>query len=203
MVQLKKKVTLKTKSSEEAPVAAPELSNKPSNPSSSPKKKGGSTKWLTIVILVVLLLGGYWWWSASSDDSNGLVAEDTAEQTSELDTQETDSTEKETTALTVEKDIPAASSSNEEENSKLEKGNEKDSKPIESNTPVPAVKAKTEKVSTTNQSTGLPSRTLEEKAKLVIRGNYGNGEERRINLGSEYTEIQNKVNEMYRNGLIH
>ena len=44
--------------------------------------------------------------------------------------------------------------------------------------------------------------TLEEKAKEVIRGNYGNGEVRKQKLGDQYAEIQSKVNEMYRNGLV-
>ena len=42
--------------------------------------------------------------------------------------------------------------------------------------------------------------TLEQKAKEVIRGDYGNGAERKRALGSEYDEIQGKVNEMYRKG---
>ena len=46
------------------------------------------------------------------------------------------------------------------------------------------------------------SGTLEEKAKEVIRGNYGNGEVRKQKLGDQYAEIQSKVNEMYRNGLV-
>lgn len=48
----------------------------------------------------------------------------------------------------------------------------------------------------------IPSGTLEEKAKDVIRGNYGNGEVRKQKLGDQYAEIQGKVNEMYRNGLV-
>lgn len=46
------------------------------------------------------------------------------------------------------------------------------------------------------------SGTLEQKAKDVIRGKYGNGEVRKQKLGEQYAEIQNKVNEMYRKGLI-
>ena len=46
------------------------------------------------------------------------------------------------------------------------------------------------------------SGSLEEKAKEVIRGNYGNGEVRKQKLGEQYSEIQSKVNEMYRNGQV-
>lgn len=44
--------------------------------------------------------------------------------------------------------------------------------------------------------------SVEEEATLVIRGVYGNGEERKQKLGAKYPEIQNKVNEMYRDGLV-
>ena len=44
------------------------------------------------------------------------------------------------------------------------------------------------------------SGTLEEKAKRVIRGDFGNGQVRKERLGDTYEEIQEKVNEMYRNG---
>lgn len=42
-----------------------------------------------------------------------------------------------------------------------------------------------------------------ENAKRVIRGDFGNGQERKDKLGSAYSEIQRKVNEMYRQGLIY
>lgn len=45
--------------------------------------------------------------------------------------------------------------------------------------------------------------TLEEKAKRVIRGDFGNGQVRKDKLGDEYAEIQSKVNEMYRKGDIY
>ena len=44
--------------------------------------------------------------------------------------------------------------------------------------------------------------SLEEKALRTIRGDFGNGKERKEKLGSEYSVIQNKVNEMYREGLV-
>lgn len=40
--------------------------------------------------------------------------------------------------------------------------------------------------------------TIEQQAKQVIRGEFGNGEERRQKLGAAYDEIQRIVNEMYR-----
>ena len=46
------------------------------------------------------------------------------------------------------------------------------------------------------------SGSVEEKARQVIRGDYGNGNVRKQKLGEEYAEIQSAVNEMYRKGLV-
>lgn len=51
-------------------------------------------------------------------------------------------------------------------------------------------------------SATVPEGTLEQKAKDVVRGIYGNGADRVRALGSEYDAIQSRVNEMYRNGEI-
>ena len=45
--------------------------------------------------------------------------------------------------------------------------------------------------------------SIEQKALDVIRGVFGNGQERKDKLGAEYAEIQKRVNEMYRNGLVY
>ena len=42
-----------------------------------------------------------------------------------------------------------------------------------------------------------------ENAKRVIRGDFGNGQERKDKLGSAYSEIQSKVNELYRSGRLY
>lgn len=44
---------------------------------------------------------------------------------------------------------------------------------------------------------------VEEKALQVIRGDFGNGDERKRNLGNEYDAIQQRVNELYREGRIN
>lgn len=43
---------------------------------------------------------------------------------------------------------------------------------------------------------------VESNARRVIRGDFGNGQVRKDKLGASYSEIQSKVNEMYRNGLV-
>lgn len=46
------------------------------------------------------------------------------------------------------------------------------------------------------------SEDVEENARRVIRGDFGNGQVRKDKLGAAYSEIQGKVNEMYRQGLV-
>ena len=43
---------------------------------------------------------------------------------------------------------------------------------------------------------------VETNARRVIRGDFGNGQVRKNRLGSSYSEIQGRVNEMYRQGLV-
>ena len=53
-----------------------------------------------------------------------------------------------------------------------------------------------------SQSTAVAVQgSVAEKARQVIRGDFGNGKDRMQALGAEYAEIQAKVNEMYRNGM--
>lgn len=57
--------------------------------------------------------------------------------------------------------------------------------------------------STVSKPATLANGTLEEKAKQVIRGDFGNGMDRKNALGEDYREIQDKVNELYKNGAIN
>lgn len=69
----------------------------------------------------------------------------------------------------------------------------------------PASSAKTSVTDTSNHQIPkvvVSSSFVEEKAKQVIRGNFGNGQVRKDKLGDEYSMIQSKVNEMYRQGLV-
>ena len=67
-----------------------------------------------------------------------------------------------------------------------------------------APKVEEQKQNTSTQYSGdlsiLNGKTLREKANIVIRGYFGNNPERKRTLGDAYREIQDKVNEMYRNG---
>lgn len=65
-------------------------------------------------------------------------------------------------------------------------------------------KQTTNTTTTTTQYSGdlsiLNGKTLKEKANVVISGYFGNNPERKRILGDAYKEIQDKVNQMYRDG---
>lgn len=63
--------------------------------------------------------------------------------------------------------------------------------------------AATQPTRSSSATSASVSGDVEENARRVIRGDFGNGQERKDKLGSSYSEIQGKVNEMYRQGLVH
>jgi hypothetical protein len=73
----------------------------------------------------------------------------------------------------------------------------------ESAKPAQSKPATTETTKSFSTTSAPVSGDVEENARRVIRGDFGNGQERRDKLGSSYYEIQGKVNEMYRQGLVH
>lgn len=69
--------------------------------------------------------------------------------------------------------------------------------------PAQSKPASTETTKPFSATSAPVSGDVEENARRVIRGDFGNGQERKDKLGSSYSEIQGKVNEMYRQGLVH
>ena len=55
-----------------------------------------------------------------------------------------------------------------------------------------------QKISDEERKTEERRRYIDHMADLVMAGRFGNGEARRIALGAEYNEIQNRVNERLR-----
>lgn len=198
MVQLKKKVTLKKKVLDENPPleenlvkeSAPKKEDiRKENPpleentitENSPKK---NYKWLYFVLILLLLLGGYYWLgnNNSTDDSEKveLTAPSEVEQATPIDSTE----------------------SVKEDSVKSENGEGLDESTLPSETQTKD-SAKNSPAETVKNHGFSSSANVEQKALEVIRGVYGNGNERKSILGEQYTDIQNRVNEMYRNGLVH
>ena len=183
MVELKRKVTLKTKNS------SIEKSEEPTGlnptPTSSRKKLIVGLAALIVVVIVGFVLFGN---NQSTGNSDAIVTDSLTKDSVRKDS---------TTADTLKKEKPIVVSNEESNNKETEDQKEemqsKASVPVDTN-----VKSQQE---SNAESSSIGS--VEAKAKQVIRGIYGNGSVRKQKLGNDYAEIQGKVNEMYRNGLVH
>ncbi len=70
---------------------------------------------------------------------------------------------------------------------------------VNNSTPKPSSQPKPANNTTLSRHTsGALTGDVEEDAKAVIRGEFGNGDERKAALGDSYTKIQNRVNEIYK-----
>ena len=198
MVQLKKKVTLKTKRADSD--VKQDIQPKNTVPQEPVNKTGGGNKRNLWVFLGIVVLAAILFFvfvgkdnetsvktnvaqnhvTAKADSIQPAKTEETAEKVDSTNVEKTDNTLKEEpTKATAE--MPS-SESNSKQSSK------------------PDVVKEEKKTQT---SSAIPvNGSLEQKAIAVIRGTYGNGLERKQKLGDEYSVIQNKVNEMYRDGLV-
>lgn len=188
MVQIKKKVTIRTKHEQ----VEPEISSP--IPVSEPKNNIIGKYAIAGVAIAILAVGVYFIFGDNSKEVpvNELQTE-IVEQVPIVETTPKGSNEITEGSLEQDEELDVS----EKAVAKSPKDNAKEQVP------------KKEKAAPKNvpiepsTSTTIPlSETLEQKAKEVIRGNYGNGIERKQKLGDQYAEIQSKVNEMYKNGLI-
>ena len=200
MVQIKKKVTLKTKTSQEPPQTPPV----PSSGEEKKKKPGKTIGWIAALGILVILAVVFYDLFNSSDDYNvetstmpvqvdsaiGVSVDDGRGELSAGEASAQDSTSTCTAGNVEKQDAPLASGEDALTTT-----------PQSSHNSTPSTISQRIQSSEANNPIVL-SGTLEQKAKDVIRGNYGNGETRKQKLGDQYAEIQAKVNEMYRNGLV-
>lgn len=198
MVQLKKKVTLKTKKA----VSDVEQDLQPKNtaPQEPVNNTGGGNKrnlWVFLGILVFVAVLFFVFVGKDKETSvqtnvaqNPVTAKADSIQSAKTEetTEKVDSTNVEKTYNTLKEEPTKATA----EMPSSESNSKQSSKPDV---------VKEEKENQTS-SAKLINGSLEQKAIAVIRGTYGNGLERKQKLGDEYTVIQNKVNEMYRDGLV-
>ena len=229
MVEIKRKVTLRTKTSQPEEKPATEVTPEvqlsasqqeptptpppPTEPTTNAKgSKGGVNwkEWLAAFVLATLLWGGYHLYS----NSQGNDAQDatTVAKTDSTDAQK-DSTQTAQADSTTEADgnNVATETANETaaEGSSVSKATTPSSNTSANNTTANTTTdqqtASTDNLgtsSTTEPTAAEPANSVQETAKDVIRGTYGNGVTRRHKLGSRYKEVQKRVNEMYRKGLI-
>ena len=183
MVELKRKVTLKTKNSSieenEEPIGQNPI------PTNSRKKLIVGLAALIVVVIAGFVLFGN---NQSTGKSDAIVTDSLTKDSVQKDSTLADSLKKENSSVV----------SNEESNNK-ETEDIKDEMQSKASVPVDTNVKSQQESNTDSSSMG----SVEDKAKQVIRGIYGNGFVRKQKLGNDYAEIQGKVNEMYRNGLVH
>lgn len=196
MVQLKKKVTLKTKKVDSD--IKQDMQSKDTASQEPVKNSNGGNKrnlwiFLGIIALVVILSFVFLGKNKGSKsqlpkDNGGTVVKIDSIKPTEDNTETTDS-------ISVTKEDSALKK--DSVNLTPEKSSNEDNSNNGSTTNVAKDELKPQ-----NSSSEPLNGSLEQKAIAVIRGTYGNGLERKQKLGNEYTVIQNKVNEMYRDGLV-
>ena len=205
MVELKKKVTLKTKVAETA------TQNQQTTQQPNPSSNGKGKKLGVLIVIVVIAVVAFFLLkpdNSGNEESVSFLAtsETVAQNANKGQKQEAEQPISESTSN--EESTPVV----EEDKSKNEAGDNNDNKPTtvseqeEKTQPTTETITQTKEVAskTTQKKEAIPvGSSIEEKAKLVIRGDFGNGEERKMKLGSEYSAIQNKVHEMYAKGLVY
>ncbi len=163
-------------------------------------------KWILLVVAAIVVIAcviGFKQLNQTSNNNDNttpetsLVDSTTVEKTDSVQTKENQSVANNTTASDGENEVQSetkeTNASPSTSNFSAESKDEKE----------PAVHSQNTSVQTTTPEESLSTGSVEDKALQVIRGVYGNGSERKQKLGSRYSEIQSKVNDMYRNGLVH
>ena len=210
MVTLKKKVTLKTKVADVTTPSAQPIQSESQN--SNLKKQENGKKWGLLIVLVAVVVIAFLLFKPGKTDNDSFVVSQTVAETVAKNTSETFAQVAEqgtSEAKANEEVVETMGNPNNSENLTTENNEStsntdsevKVSQNKEQSNATTSVKKASSVTQTKNMS--VPEGTLEEKAKLVIRGDFGNGEERKIKLGSEYSAIQGKVNEMYAKGLVY
>lgn len=215
MATIKRKVTLRSKETEKAPQVTIKAKDAgvttPQNVASKESKKSKKGIWIVVALLIAILcVFIYFLLNRSNDNDVNISDTEVVEQTQEVTPAETEqptvapeeSVAEETEVGTKEEEIPEVAVHDSEETPSVSTPKEEvpaNPSPEEAST-TQDVGQNASKVS--HQETKVEiCGSLDEKARQVIRGNFGNGAERRQKLGDEYAVIQNRVNEMYREGL--
>lgn len=214
------KVTLKRKQPE-APVAA-EPKQKPISPTPQLGKKSNTGKVIGVLVAAAIIAGIFFINNKEGEGGNDsnpteAIAQNTKDQNEGNDTPTAEnSNEDASTESKGGSEAPVAKNTDKSPANTTSSANHAKAtdnlvaeQPTKQNPatiaePAQSKPAATQTTKPSSSSTSAPvSGDVEENARRVIRGDFGNGLERRDKLGTSYSEIQGKVNEMYRQGLVH
>ena len=214
------KVTLKRKQPE-APVVA-EPKQKPISPTPQLGKKSNTGKVIGVLVAAAIIAGIFFINNKEGEGGNDsnpteAIAQNTKDQNESNDTPTAEnSNEDASTESKGGSEAPVAKNTDKSPANTTSSANHAKAtdnlvaeQPTKQNPatiaePAQSKPAATQTTKPSSSSTSAPvSGDVEENARRVIRGDFGNGLERRDKLGTSYSEIQGKVNEMYRQGLVH
>lgn len=150
-----------------------------------------SKTWLWILLGVIILgIIAYLLFFGTGKKNSSSVNEDGTEVVEEVATNETD-----TVAA-----APAEEAVGPETTELAPETSEAPSQEAAPNATVSSQQKNTATSASTTQTVGVSS-DIEAEAMKVIRGDYGIGQERKDRLGDKYQPIQNRVNELKREGV--
>lgn len=181
-VKLKHKVQLRKKVEKVQPQVEPTP-----EPAQPPK----SNKWIWWVVgVIVLCIIGYFLFSKSDKEQPAQVVSEFVEEVVANDS--VTETNEQTEGVQDETAI--------EETPIDALGEQPTEEPIPE-AKAPVTNAQTESIQSNAVESTSVTNDVEEEAMKVIRGDYGIGQERKAKLGSKYQPIQNRVNELKREGV--
>ena len=171
---------------------------------------GSSIKWVIIDLIIVAAIAifAYIFMSGGKDKEN---ADKEIPQTEQNDSNQNSKnvSDSVTNSLpTTEEATPGAESTTTFKDGKnVSSLSDNESKTPSKKAATSSVESPTETAANSPATSPSTSSTttfgdIEESARRVIRGHFGNGKERKAKLGAFYAEIQSKVNEMYRQGMV-
>lgn len=214
MVQLKRKVTLRTKEGPE--VSAPKVEGTAlKGPGVTPQPSSGGGKWWVAAVVVALLAAGGVYFvrqcgadrtpsvaTAGQNDSVVVDSVPAAASPSGGEAAASEGTGEAAPAANGNAETTAAPTG---ETSSAKAGGETHSAaaaPTKAASTAPA-SASASSTSTSAPTTAAapaqaPTSSVEQTAREVMRGVYGNGQVRKDQLGSRYAKVQRRVNQIYR-----
>lgn len=196
-VKLKHKVQLRKKIEETEPVSEP----RPVDPQlEKPRRNSKMWLWIFSLIVIGLLI---WWIIATIRTEDKTVEDENPAPTVEEVIEQPENVEEGT-------EVPAVSEEQlSEETTPTDVQETEPLTPTPSTTkeepsvPVQSQPSKSSPATTQTQSNASlnVSNDVEAEAMKVIRGDYGIGQERKDKLGNKYQTIQNRVNELKKEGV--
>lgn len=207
MVQLKRKVTLRAKEAPE--VSAPKVEGTaPKGPGAAPQPSSGGGKWWVAAVVVALLAaGGVYFVRQCGADRTPSVATAGQNDSGVVDSAPAPASPSGGEATASEgagKAAPAANGNAETtaaptgETSSAKAGGETHSAASAPTTAASTSPASASAPTTPAAAAQAPKGSVEQIAREVMRGVYGNGQVRKDQLGSRYAEVQRRVNQIYR-----